>query len=170
MSFVVSNIKARDVHASKQSFVVRESVVGKKPVGRHLASVHVVPLHLTKTNVVEVLLTRFPATHEHWPEMWHVPGYKINSSEDLEDLQTIFDRVFGGMVRGLAVTIGPVKTEVALHYTERGKELGHVHYAEAFGVPHTGKFFDMRELPSDIPEHHLTFIKRAATAYRALYS
>ncbi len=170
MSFVVSNIKARDVHASKQSFVVRPSLEGKRPIGKHLASIHVVPLHLTKNNAVEVLLTRFPSTHEHWPDMWHVPGYKINSSEDPEDLEAVFDRVFGGMVRGLAVTIPPVKTEVALHYTARGKEVGHVHYAEVFGMPSTGKFFDMRELPSDIPEHHLTLIKRAASAYRVLYS
>lgn len=170
MSLTVSNIKARDVHASKQSLVVREPSRLPKPAGKHLASVHVVPLHVTKGNAVEVLLTRFPSTHLHWPDMWHVPGYMIDGSEDPEDLQSIFDRVFGVLVRGLAVTIPPVKTEMALHYTVRGKEIGHVHYAEVLGVPSEGRFFDMRALPDAIPEHHVAFIKRAAAAYRSLYS
>ncbi|TAH34162.1 hypothetical protein EYC59_03345 [Candidatus Saccharibacteria bacterium] len=170
MALTLSNIKARDVHASKQSFVVHSSNVGKRPAGKHLASIHVVPMHVTKANAIEVLLLKFPANHPHWPDMWHVPGYALEPSENPEDRQTIFERVFSSMIHGLAVTITPVKTEVVLHYTARGKEVGHVHYAEVLGVPHHGKFFDMRELPENIPEHHMAFIKRAANAYRILYS
>lgn len=171
MSFAVNVIKAQDVHAGKQRSVARSvSEDRHKPAGRQLTSVHVVPLHITKSNAIEVLLMRFPSMHPHWPDMWHVPGYKVHASENPEDRQKVFERVFGGMVRGLAVTIPPVKTEVALHYTARGKEVGHVHYAEVLGMPSEGRFFDMRALPDDIPEHHMAFIKRAANAYRALYS
>ncbi len=171
MSLTVSNIKAQDVHAGRQRATNHTlEQRGQRPLGKHTASIHVVPLHVNRANIVEVLLTRFPSTHPHWPDMWHVPGYKLQHFEKVHSEQKIHERVFGSIIHGLVVTIPPVKTEVVLHYTEQGKEVGHVYYAEVLGVPHTGTFFDIRSLPEDMPEHYLVLLKRAASAYRTLYS
>jgi len=113
---------------------------------------------------VQVLLLRRPGDDPLWPNQLHSAGSVVRAIDTGANFSDAIKRIVDGELEGTRIT-PPQFSEVFLNETKRGKECAQVYFAESTSEPEAGQFYDVDNLPHDVMESQVEFIKRAARIY-----
>lgn len=128
--------------------------------------VEVVPMRRNRQGTVEVLLTRRDDSDPVWGGMLHTPGTVVRATDQSSGNQDAFDRILQGELSGVKAT-KPVFVENIFHPVKRGMEQAQVYYIEVLEDPPVGSFYDVTELPPNIVDSQVGFIKTAVHYFEA---
>lgn len=129
-------------------------------------TVEMVPLrHNLDNGKDEVLLVRRESDDPIWPNMLHIPGTVLRSTDRQGDYSDAFKRIFDGELGGVKTDGEPVFIRNAFQQVKRGRELALVHYVELSEQPPNGQFYATDELPEDLVDHQLTYIREASELF-----
>lgn len=114
---------------------------------------------LRKTqNSVEVFLTRRPKDDAIWPNMLHIPGSVICSSDQEGSFFDAFKRVLHDEMGDPMLVMQPTFYKFLFHQVKRGREIAFIHWAEVVGEIAKGEFYDIAHLPADMVDHQKSFV------------
>lgn len=130
------------------------------------STLELVPLRL-RGDVVEVLLVKRPPDDPHWAGLPHTPGTVLRATDPPDGLATALQRLLGKELPGLTLASEPVFLKHLFHQVRRGVENTLVFFAEVDGEPTEGEFCPVGQLPPDLVDTQVDFIKEAAAAYQA---
>jgi len=129
-----------------------------------LPILEVVPVRLGQDGRPQVLLTERDASDPIWGGMLHTPGTVLRPS-DVEGSNTgAFGRILKDELNGLEVG-EPVRVESIFHKVKRGTEQAEVYYVEVYGELQNGQFYDADNLPANVVDTQLDFIRNAVASY-----
>lgn len=129
------------------------------------AVVEVIPVRM-EGGKVQVLLTRREATDQVWPNKLHVPGTVLRATDGKGDFRDAFNRIFKEEL-GCKEEVLPVFTGNRFVEGDRGSELGVMYYTEINGKTSDGQWYDVDNLPGDLIEYQIVFIKKAVKCFES---
>lgn len=129
-----------------------------------MPTIEFVPLRFHEGKVQVLLISR-EDSDTHWSGMVHIPGTVIRASDEKGSFKSALNRIFVNEL-GNQVTIGEVFfMKYLFHQVKRGSEISFVHWAEIKGKSENGTFYDVDNLPENIVEHQIIYIKEAAEEF-----
>lgn len=117
---------------------------------------------------MQVLLTKRPKNDEHWPEMYHVPGTIVRSSDELS---LNFSSIPAPSIRArLSDELGMEIYKSELLFTcpfvgARGKEISFVYLVRVGEQEGLGEFFDVNKLPETFIQEQWHFLDQAVNHF-----
>jgi len=127
--------------------------------------IELVPLRVSATGSVEILLLPRPADDPIWPGQLHVPGTVIRATDSPHSFHDGLQRTVNELGDG---DIGvPVFVKNLLHPSGRGMEATQVYWVEIKSQPRIGKFYSADKLPTLIVKTQLDFIPDAIAHFKA---
>jgi hypothetical protein len=133
-----------------------------------LSIIEFVPMRMNDGKV-EVLLLSREADDPLWPNELHVPGTVIRPTDTEGNIYKAFERILNDELKGTESS-SPHYVGSNLHPSKRGMEQAQIYWVEVTGEPTIGQFHVVDELPSNVIESQLNFIKLAAKSFAAAKS
>ena len=127
--------------------------------------VEVVPLRLGSGGKVEVLLTQREGNDPTWAGLLHTPGTVVRASDEEGGYKDAFKRIFEGELAGTTIIGEPVLVGGVLHKVKRGMEASQIYWAEVSGESRQGIFYPVDQLPENIIDAQVEFVRNAAKHY-----
>lgn len=123
-------------------------------------TIEVVPLHLTQSSLVQVLLLKRGSDAAMYGGHWHFPGAMIRAGD--ESLSAVFGRI--AVELGVAALTPNFVGHLWRPNTARGPILSVIYTIklDTKGGNGNGEWFDIRGLPQPMVEDHPEMIKMAA--------
>ncbi len=128
-----------------------------------LPIVEFVPLR-KNNDTIEVLLIKRASNDPLWPNALHTPGTVIRAtdlSHNKDSNWPAFNRILHDELLDTVVS-SPHFVGSLLNKSKRGLEQSQLYWVEVLGKPIIGKFYSLNDLPVDIMQSQLKFIKEAA--------
>ncbi len=130
-----------------------------------LSIIEFVPLR-TNNGVVEVLLLEREPDDDIWPGEVHTPGTVVRPTDSSGDIYKAFERIRQDELKGIKISNGHfVGTQ--LHSSRRGMEHAQIFWVEVYEDPIVGTFYPVNELPPNMMESQIDFIKLAVNSYQS---
>lgn len=129
-----------------------------------LSIIEFVPLRLNKDGAVEVLLLSRGEDDPIWPTALHTPGTVIRPTDTEGKMYRAFERITLEELAGTKVS-NPHFVGSQLQKSERGTEQAQIFWVEVLGEPSVGQFYAVENLPDNLIQAQLKFIKLAATSF-----
>ena len=130
-----------------------------------LSIIEFVPLRLNERGEPEVLLLSRGADDPIWPGILHTPGTVVRPTDNEGDMYLAFERILKDELKGTK-TSEPHYVGSNLHKSKRGMEQAQIYWVEVIGAPETGEFYAAHNLPTNIMESQVAFIKQAVQNYK----
>jgi hypothetical protein len=115
--------------------------------------VEIVPL-FKEGDKIYVLLTRRSEDDPNWPNKLHTPGTVVRATDEEGNYESAFSRILQDELRGIAIIGKP------------GMEDAKIFYVELAEKPNLGEFHNSEDLPEDIVDTQVAFIKLAVDKFR----
>ena len=133
-----------------------------------LPILELVPLRLSDSGDVEVLLLDRGPDDEWWPKLLHTPGVVMRADDigtDTYDSRVAYERLVRGEMADTQLS-EPHFVGNVLQRSKRGTEAAQVYWAEVMGEPKVGKFYPFAQLPDGLiaAQHH--FIPLAVDEFK----
>jgi hypothetical protein len=129
-----------------------------------LSIIEFVPLRMNKNGEAEVLLLTRDADDPLWPNELHVPGTVIRPTDTEGKIYKAFERILQDELQGTG-TSQPHYVGSNLHKSKRGMEQAQIYWVEVTDEPKIGEFYPVSQLPDNVMESQLNFIKLAAKSF-----
>ena len=128
-----------------------------------LSIIEFVPLRI-KGDKIEVLLLSRGGDDPIWPNELHVPGTVIRPTDNENKIYMAFNRIINEELKGTKLS-EPYFVGSILHKSKRGAEHAQVYWVEVKEEPKVGKFYPVDELPTNLIESQIKFIKQASKSF-----
>jgi hypothetical protein len=167
-----------DEHPSDEEISSAAEILSKLRPGYLPFSIFLEITRLVTTSIVEivplfkegdkiyVLLTRRSEDDPNWPNKLHTPGTVVRATDEEGNYESAFSRILQDELRGIAIIGKPVFVEPMLHKVNRGMEDAKIFYVELAEKPNLGEFHNSEDLPEDIVDTQVAFIKLAVDKFR----
>lgn len=130
-----------------------------------LSIIEFVPLRLTNSDTVEVLLLVRDEADPIWPGELHTPGTVIRPTDTEGNIYLAFERILSDELKNTAVS-PPCFVGSILHKSKRGTEHAQIYWVEVMGQPKVGCFYPVDALPENLMKSQTKFIRQAVKNYR----
>lgn len=130
-----------------------------------LSIIEFVPLRLNSRGEPEVLLLSRGDDDPIWPDALHTPGTVVRPTDTEGKIYLAFERILKDELKGTA-TSAPHYVGSNLHKSKRGMEQAQIYWVEVLGEPKIGQFYAADNLPANIMESQVAFIKHAVQNYK----
>lgn len=129
-----------------------------------MAIIEFVPLRLNAAGNAEVLLLTRGADDPLWPNEVHTPGTVIRPTDTEAKEYLAFERIVKDELKGVK-TSAPYFVGSTLHASKRGMEKAQVFWVEVLEEPIVGNFYEVDNLPENMMESQISFVKQAAKSF-----
>jgi hypothetical protein len=133
-----------------------------------LPIVEFIPLRLSESDGVDVLLIHRPDDDPLWPGMLHTPGTVVRATDlhqGKQDDWLAFERILHDELKDTSIG-APHYVGSMFHDSKRGAELAQLYWVEVIGEPAVGKFYNAYSLPSSLIDSQRAFIDLAASNFQ----
>jgi hypothetical protein len=127
--------------------------------------IEVVPLRKKDDQIVTLLLQR-DKDDPVWPNMMHTPGTVVRASDESNTFKDAFSRILKDELCKIDLVSEPQFVDYEFHQVKRGKEMALVFYVEYRGKIKCGREVIVNQLPKNIVDTQLDFIKKAVNKFR----
>ena len=127
--------------------------------------VEVVPLRVSATGQIEVLLLDREADDPIFPGQVHTSGCVVRPTDTPGSFETAFQRILHDELGDIR-TSEPVYVTQLLHHSGRGMESSHIYWVEVRGEPAVGTFYPVDDLPANFMKQQLDFLHQAVASYK----
>ena len=133
-----------------------------------LTTVEIVPL-IKNGDSIKVLLTKRGANDPTWPNLYHIPGTVLRSSDKIGSFADAYKRILINELKNIKTLNIPTLIEPILRDLGRGKEVTLLHWTLIKNKPSVGRLFDINNLPKNIIRPQIKYIKLAVKHFEENY-
>jgi hypothetical protein len=132
------------------------------------AIVDIFPLRYNKEkNCVEVLLTKREKDDKFWPDMYHIPGVVLLSTDKENSLNDAFSRILEKELEGVVIKGDPVFVTYSFKESKRGREMSLIHWAEVTSGARVGEWFCENELPKNMIASQTQIMRTVVKSFKS---
>lgn len=128
--------------------------------------VEIVPFYNNNDNI-QVLLQEREKEDPVWGGKLHTAGTVLRANDEAGSFKSAFDRILNKELAGVVIKGEPTFVKPVFHQVARGRELALIFYVELATneVSHLGKLYNIENLPAEIVDTQIQFIRDAAKQF-----
>ena len=130
-----------------------------------LSIIEFVPLRMSETGEIEVLLLERGDDAPIWPGEVHTPGTVIRPGDNAQNTYLAFDRILNDELQGTTFS-NPHFVGSILHESKRGPEHAQVYWVEPKEQTRVGKWHNVDSLPDNLIKSQEKFIRASVDNYK----
>ncbi len=129
------------------------------------ATIEMAPIYF-KNNKLKILLTKRGQNDPTWPNLYHLPGTVIRTTDKIGNLNDAFKRILISELKNIEIIGSPIFIGPMFRNLGRGKEITLLCWVRLKQKPKFGKLFPIDKLPKNIIKPQIKFIKIAVKHFQ----